>query len=315
MVRRTPLRPLRLALSVVTVVATLVVVSAGPAHAVVNDVKGSAFGVFANIGFFGGPALTDGPAPQVFLPPGGSGSPITASAATRLIVFGPATMFSCGKLDVSTQGVPGGSVTSTATVENVNKSGQEVFTAATASSTCTASGSTATGSTTLTGASLITSEVNIDIDEDDIKVQLPASPAPNTTHTGNIETVGDTYRYVFNEQIRGSDGSITVNAAHQRLLGPAGKGDLFIGQSMCGVTGSTGTTTTAPGATTTTVPGATTTTTVTSTTTSSVPDVGASSNRGPGNGNRNGNSGPGNGNSGPGNSGNSGNGGGNPGRR
>jgi hypothetical protein len=172
----------------------------------------------------------------VTLPAGGSATPVTASAAEGNGVFGPAVIFSSGQLDVSTQGAPGGSVTSSATVANVNKSGQEVFTAATASSTCTASASGSSGSTTLTGGSLITSEVNIDIDEDDIKVDLPSNPAPNTTHTGTIETVGDTFRYVFNEQIRAADGSITVNAAHLYLLGPTAVGELIIGQSRCGIT-------------------------------------------------------------------------------
>ena len=49
----------------------------------------------------------------------------------------------------------------------------------------------------------------------------------------------DTFRYVFNEQIRNADGSITVNAAHQYVLGPTAVGELIIVQSRCG-TPSTG---------------------------------------------------------------------------
>jgi hypothetical protein len=128
-------------------------------------------------------------------------------------------------------------VTSSAKVTNVNKSTQEVLTAPTVTSTCTASSSGASGSTTLTSATLITSEgANLDIDSDDTVVQLPANPAPNTSYEGKIETVGDTFRYVFNEQIKNADGSITVNAAHQYLLGPTAVGEVIVGQSRCGIT-------------------------------------------------------------------------------
>ena len=39
---------------------------------------------------------------------------------------------------------------------------------------------------------------------------------------------------MFNEQIANPDGSITVNAAHEYLLGPTAVGDMVIGSSTCG---------------------------------------------------------------------------------
>jgi len=88
-------------------------------------------------------------------------------------------------------------------------------------------------------------------------VLVPVNPAPNTTFEGHIHigNVTDSFRYVFNEQVVNPDGSLTVSAAHESLLGPLAVGDLFIGRSECGVTAAPATTTT-----TTTVP--TTTTTV-----------------------------------------------------
>ena len=244
----------------------------GPAAADVTAVQGSAYGYFAdNISIFGGAQPDTGPVPTVALPAGGSASPVTGSAANGSVKYGPATIFSSGTINLSTQGTTGasGSVTTSANVANVNSSGQEVFTASALSSTCTASESGRSGSTTITGGKLIVSEgADLDSDADDTVIDLPASPAPNTAREGKIETVGDTFRYVFNEQIMGSDGSITVNAAHLYLIGPTALGDVIIGQSVCGVTAvAATTTTTAAGATTTTAPAATTTTAPAATTT------------------------------------------------
>lgn len=210
--------------------------TAGPATAV----GGGAYGYFVSVSLFGGPAASRGPAPTVTLPAAGSATPVTDTAASGMGQFGPATIFSSGKLDVSTQGTPGGSVTSSANIANVNASGQEVLTAATAASTCTASATGATGSATFTGAKLRTSEGNPDVDGDDTEVTIPANPAPNTSFTGKIEAVGDTFRMVLNEQVTSADGSITVNAAHMYLLGPVAVGELVIGQSRCGVTTASG---------------------------------------------------------------------------
>ncbi len=220
-----------------TTVASTTTTTAGST----SGVGGGAYGFSVSVGLFGGAPGTRGPAPTVTLPAAGSASPVTESAPSSLAQFGPATILSSGPLEVSTQGVPGGSVTSSAKITNVNVSGQEVLAAAEIASTCTASTSGASGSSTVTGGKLTVSEgANLDSDADDTVVSLPANPAPNTSYEGKIETIGDAFRYVFNEQIRNSDGSITVNAAHQYLLGPTAVGEVVIGQSLCGITAGSG---------------------------------------------------------------------------
>ena len=196
---------------------------------------GSAYGYYTTISIFGGPANIAGPEPTVTLPAEGGSE--EASAPSAAAVFGPASIFTSGPLAVTTEGSTGasGSVTSTATIEDINTSGDEVFTADNLDSTCTASESGVTGGTEVTGGTLITSEGDPDVEGDETTIDIPTDPAPNTAYEGTIESVGDTFRYVFNEQIENPDGSITVNAAHQYLLGPSGVGDLIIGQVVCGV--------------------------------------------------------------------------------
>ena len=219
----------------------LVAVFAGSAvvKADVTAVSGSAYGYFSLVSLFGGPPSPRGPAPTVTLAADASNSPTTASSASGLAQYGPAIIFSSDQLDVSTQGTlgPSGSVTSSANIKNVNKSGNEVFTATNVAGTCSASASSGvTGSTTITNGTLQTSDGNPDVEGDETIVTIPTNPAPNTTYNGTINSVGDSFRYVFNEQKLNPDGSLTVNAAHLYLLGPTAVGDLFIGQSVCGVT-------------------------------------------------------------------------------
>lgn len=210
----------------------------------VTQVKGSAYGYFSRVSVVGS-TYTTGSTPTVTLPPGGSATPITNTEATGSATAGPARIFSSGRLDVSTQGTNGstGSVTSSVTIQSVNTSGQEPFTAASVFSTCTASESGVTGSTTITNGTLMTDNGDDDPgnaipDHPPVIVNLPTNPAPNTSYDGHthIGNTTDSFRYVFNEQIVGPDGSLTVYAAHQYLLGPTAVGDLFIGQSVCGVT-------------------------------------------------------------------------------
>ena len=208
-----------------------------------TDVGGGAYGFYASVSLFGGPANVVGPKPSVDLPAGGSATPVTASAPTGLAQFGPATLFSSDQLDVSTQGTTGanGSVTSSAKIQNENSSGQEVFTAAAISSTCTASPTGTTGSASLTGGNLVVSQgTNLDSEADDVVVQIPANPSPGTSYDGKIENVGDHFRVVVNEQVVNGS-SITVNAMHMYLLGPTAIGDLIVGQSRCSLTASTST--------------------------------------------------------------------------
>ena len=237
-------------------------------HETVTAVRGNAYGCFASVSLFGGPPGVRGPIAEATLPPGG-GSDADMAAECR-VVFGPAIIFTSGPINTSTQGTTGptGSVTSTATLGPINTSRQEVFTAGGLSSTCTANESGVTGSTTVTSGVLQTSEGNPDVQGDETFVMVPTNPAPNTTYEGQIETVGDRFRAVFNEQIVNPDGSLTVNAYHLILLGPTAVGDVIAGQVVCGVTTQQLPTTTTE-ATTSTTEATTTSTTEATTTTSS----------------------------------------------
>ncbi len=213
----------------------------GPFAAQVGAVSGIAFGYHATVSLFDQPQPAVGPAPQVTLPSAGGDE--AGSAPSADVRFGPATVFTSGPLEVTTRGTTGptGSVTSTAKIQNVNTSGDEVFTAADVSSTCTATGDDATGSTTITGGTIRTHAQAEDHPEG--VVDIPTNPSPGHTVEGHLHIGAsqDNFRYVFNEQIENADGSITVNAAHMYLLGPTAEGELIIGQSRCGVNPTGGT--------------------------------------------------------------------------
>jgi uncharacterized repeat protein (TIGR01451 family) len=126
-----------------------------------------------------------------------------------------------------------------------------------------------TGSTTIVGGVLQTSEGDPEVVGDEVTVNVPTNPAPNTTYAGTV--AGDSFQYIFNEQVVNPDGSLTVYAGHMRLLGPVAVGDIYWGASQCGVTaipGGTTTSTTSGGTTTSTGGGTTTSTTLGGTTTS-----------------------------------------------
>lgn len=220
---------------VVSASALAMLFLAPPAAAEVSQVSGGAIGFSASVSLFGGPANKAGPAPTVTLPSGG-GPPVKASEQQTEARFGPAVIFSSGAITVSTEGSLGatGSATSSTDIQNVNRSASEVFTAQRLQSSCKATETEASGSTTVAGGTLITAENNIDDDNDDTKVTIPNNPAPNTEHQGTIETVGDRFRAVFNEQIPQA-GGVTVNAYHLYLLGPTAVGEVIVGQSRCGV--------------------------------------------------------------------------------
>lgn len=221
-----------------TTAAVTTTTAAAPTN---NTVGGGAFGYYTNVGLFGGAPVTRGPAPTVTLPATGSATPITAAAATGDARYGPGIIFTSGPITVSTQGTPGasGSVTSSVDITTVNTSDQEALTAAKVASSCTASETAGvSATTTITGGRLRVSDGNPDVDGDEKYVDVPVNPAPNTTIEGKVEAVNDTFRYVLNEQVRQGDGSIVVNAGHQLLLGPTGKGDLIVGQSRCATSAS-----------------------------------------------------------------------------
>ena len=251
--------------------ATLVSVGLGQApvdatHLTVTAVQGSAYGCFGNTSIFGNPPVVTGPLPSVDLPPGGSAVPITAEAPLCDIQVFPGGPFvvSTGPLAVSTQGTTGptGSVTSTATITDVNRGGQEALDAESISSTCTADESGLTGSTTV-----INGTVQTDADAPDgAPVAVPVNPPPG--HTIFADLGVGTSNYIFNEQIINPDGSITVNAVRiEPLTGPL-TGTVILGQVVCGVTTEVTTTTTS---TSTTLPPTTTTSTSTTSTSTTLP--------------------------------------------
>jgi hypothetical protein len=69
---------------------------------------------------------------------------------------------------------------------------------------------------------------------------VATDPAPDTEV--DVELVGvDIARITFNEQVRNADGSLTVNAAHVRLvggvIGSVGTGDVVLSSATCGPAG------------------------------------------------------------------------------
>ena len=245
---------------------------AGSSSADVSAVRGGAFGYFTSVSLFGGPASPRGPAPTVTLPGGGSAVPITATAPSASAAYGPAVLFQSGALTVTTQGTTGptGSVVSSANIVGV-ADGPGPFLYQNVSSTCSATEAGTSGSTTIVGGVLET-KYDAVTQEPTVTEVIPVNPAVNYTRTGTIDHVGDSYRIVFNEQTVAADGTLTVNAAHMYLLGPTAVGEVIIGQSVCGVTVTNPTTTTAATTTTsaptTTTSGPTTTTSGPTTTTS-----------------------------------------------
>lgn len=218
-------------------------------HGIVTAVNGSAFGYSLSVSLFGGPSNARGPAPAAALAPDASNSPQTATAPSGSAVVGPATFFSSGPLNASSQATigAGGSATSSINIANVNTSGLEPLTAAGVASTCTASGAGGSGSATITGGTL---EIDngLDVngnglftdagDHPPVTILVPSNPAPNTSFDGHTHVNGsqDNFRYVFNQQVTNPDGSLTVYAAHEILQGPTAVGDLLIAKAQCGVT-------------------------------------------------------------------------------
>lgn len=236
-----------------------------PSSADLSDVAGGAYGISAQISLFGGAQPADVPTPTIALPPGGSSTPVTATAPSGLVRHGPAVFFTSDRLDVSTVGTngPGGSVTSSVDILNINRStvqaaatGSEIFYADNLHSSCTANDSGISGTATLANAQL-----QLDSGDDTagdvhpvVNVPLPSNPPPsppgarqnpppppqdqNLANRGHIHVNGsiDHFHVVFNEQISNPDGSLTVNAVHEFLDGPTAVGEVIIGQVRCAAT-------------------------------------------------------------------------------
>ncbi len=278
------------------IIATVALLAPGPStanHQTVTAVQGSAYGYRAfNLTLFGGPQPEIPATPAVTLASDASNSPQMAQVTTSFVqVAETATILTTDAINVSTAGSlgPNGSVTSNASLTNVGRAatqpletGGEVLDAARLASTCTASESVLSGSTTVTGGRIRTDsgfDANDDGDLNDVGdlpevfATLPTTPTVNQTFTGIVRfstTSSDTFTLILNEQVQGPGRTITVNAAHL-LFGTPGtrlRGDLILGQVVCGVTLlDLPPTTAAPETTTTTVVSPTTTTTVVSPTT------------------------------------------------
>ena len=214
------------------------------AAADVSAVRGGAFGHSSRVSLFGGAATTVGPAPEVNLPAAGSSTPISASIQEGLAIHGPATILVSGPMTVTTRGTlgPTGSVTSTTDIQGVS-TGPGPFLYQRVRSSCTASESGTTGTTTINGG-VVETKLDRVTQEPVSTFTVPVNPAPNTSVTGTIDHVGDSFKIVFNEQSKAEDGTLTVTAAHMYLQGPLAVGDLFIGQVRCGVGVSAAATTT-----------------------------------------------------------------------
>jgi hypothetical protein len=251
--------------AVIAASALVTAVGVSPAWAGVTAVNGSAYGYRAyNINLFGSPQSDTGPAQSVALASNASNSPQSASAASGVVAYGPAVLFTSDSVVVSTFGTIGasGSVTSSARADHVNKSttqptitGSEILTADRISSTCTAKTATPTGSTTITNGTLRTDsglDLNGDGDYVDagehapVDATLSSSPAANTTYYGHIHlssTATDTFKVVFNERST-VGGTMTLSAVHEYFgVTSSGNdphsalhGDLVIGRVVCGLT-------------------------------------------------------------------------------
>ncbi|MDQ3896500.1 MAG: hypothetical protein M3326_04465 [Actinomycetota bacterium] len=209
-----------------------------------GKVSGSACGYYTDVGLFGGPPTRRGcgqaippgdersASPSVALPPEGSSTAVTVEDDNGAVAqYGPAIVFGgkgdaerSGPMRVSTKGKR--SVTSSAAVKDFSAG---PFTADSVRSACSASQSSgATGSTTISRGVLVTAT---DADGQPTKSEkLPSRPPPNYTRKG-VNSTGDKFRAVFNEQKVARDGTITVTALHLYLLGPLAQGDVVVAQS------------------------------------------------------------------------------------
>ena len=195
-----------------------------------------AYGFYASVGLFGGPATPNGPTPKVALPAGGADPAVTAADPTGKAQYGPAAIYESGEMKVSTQGTATSS-TSSASAADV---GPTQVQAKLASSTCSSTNGDLKGSATFTGGTV---RVSLGPDKDatendDVIVPIPENPAPNTSFDGVIENVGDRFKVIVNEQEVTGNG-IIVNAVHLKLLGDIAVGDVIIAQSRCLKSGST----------------------------------------------------------------------------
>jgi hypothetical protein len=187
------------------VVASLVV-GAMPASAAPGD--GSAYAAKVTVTLLGAAAVNVGP-----LAPSSTAGPTSNSVASinaaGVLTTGVAT--TSATLDDQT-----GVVHAEAEIAGVGLAavllGGKIDTV---KAVCDATQAGVTGSTTLAGVKIP-------------GVSVSATPAPNTT----VQLPA--LKIVFNEQIPGGDGSLTVNAVHITLNPLVGTGDIVLSQAKCG---------------------------------------------------------------------------------
>ncbi|ATY09447.1 hypothetical protein CU254_02345 [Amycolatopsis sp. AA4] len=202
------------------VVASIALAGAAPASAAPGD--GSAYGVNVNVTLLGQPAVHLGP-----LAAANTNGP-TENTAVSANVPGVLTT---GVINTSAvRDDNSGAVTSKASVADVGlpllKAAVGNVGAKAVEAVCTATQEGVKGSTTLVGANL-GSLGNVD-----------ATPAANTqlkVQVGPLHVA----TLILNEQIKNSDGSLTVNALHLKLLGgdalgALGSGDVILSSATCG---------------------------------------------------------------------------------
>jgi len=223
-----PKRRLGFGLVALMAAATTAIAAAPPAGASLG-VLGSAYGYYSSVSLFGGPAMPMGPFVTVKLPVGGSATPITASAPSGSVVYGPATLFSSGPVAVSTQGI-NNSAASSASLQTV---GNSPFSADSIQSFCNAK-TTATGGATITNGVVVTST---DVNGNPVTtMNVPTNPPAGYSISGTLKlSASDTekFKWVFNQQTRNASGTLTVDAAREILKGPTAVGNLILGQSIC----------------------------------------------------------------------------------
>ncbi|MDQ4070142.1 MAG: hypothetical protein M3203_11830 [Actinomycetota bacterium] len=209
--------------------------------------SGSACGYYTNVALFGGPPSLRGcgqavppgdersASPSVELPPEGSATAITVDDDNGAIAqYGPAIVFGgkppaqvSGPIKVSTRGKR--SVTSSAEVKDFSAG---PFTADAVRTTCTASASGTKESTTIRRGVLV---LATDAQGNPTRQEeLPSKPPANFTRRG-VNSAGDKFRAVINEQKVGRDGTITVTAVHLYLLGPTATGEVVVAQARAKV--------------------------------------------------------------------------------
>jgi hypothetical protein len=188
------------------VVAAALVLGAMPASAAPGD--GSAYAANVSVTLLGKPAVNVGP-----LSPSSTNGPTTntlasvnaAGLVTAGVVSSSATLNQetgvvHAQADIADVGI--GLAALTGKIGAVN-------------ATCDATQAGVTGSSTLAGVAIP-------------GVNVGANPAPNTTINLLLAKI------VFNEQITGNDGSLTVNAVHVYLNAVVGSGDIVLAQAKCG---------------------------------------------------------------------------------